>query len=79
VRRGRKRAKGKGKSRAGLEDESDESDEDDEQGWWARLLLGSTHTRSLAVGRTEDRIEARIARGLGNRGGFGGGMEDWAI
>ncbi|KAH9965844.1 hypothetical protein BC827DRAFT_771587 [Russula dissimulans] len=73
------KAKGKGKSRAGLEDESDESDEDDEQGWWARLLLGSTHSRPLSVGRTEDRIEARIARGLGNRGSFGGGMEDWAI
>jgi hypothetical protein len=87
-RRGKKRSgkggQGKGKSKAdALEDASDGSDmsdEDDEMGWWARLLLGSTHPRGLsALGRTEDRIEARIARGPGSRGGFGGGIEDWAV
>jgi len=84
-RRGKKRSgkgggQGKGKSKAdALEDASDGSDEDDEMGWWARLLLGSTHPRGLSLGRTEDRIEARIARGLGSRGGFGGGIEDWAV
>jgi hypothetical protein len=63
-----------------VEDDSDESDDDDfEKGWWARLLLGSGQVRGLSLGRPEDRIEARIARGLGSRGGFGGGMEDWAI
>ncbi|KAI0303999.1 hypothetical protein BC826DRAFT_980898 [Russula brevipes] len=76
--------KGKGKSKIGIDgsDESDDSDSDDdyEKGWWARLLLGSASARSLSLGRAEDRIEARIARGLGNRGGgFGGGMEDWAV
>jgi len=89
ARRGKKRSgkagkgKGKGKSKAdALEDASDGSDgsdEDDEMGWWARLLLGSTHPRGLSLGRAEDRIEARIARGLGSRGGFGGGIEDWAV
>jgi hypothetical protein len=75
------RDKGKGKSRVDvMGDDSDESDESDEdQGWWARLLLGSTHPRGMSLGRAEDRIEARIARGLGSRGGFGGGMEDWAV
>jgi hypothetical protein len=74
------KGKGKGKFRVDLEDESDENDEDDdEKGWWVRLLLGSGSTRSLSLGRSEDRIESRIARGLGNRGGFGGGMEDWAV
>jgi len=80
---GRDKGKGKGKSRVSVmdddSDESDESDGDDEKGWWARLLLGSTHPRNLSLGRPEDRIEARIARGLGSRGGFGGGMEDWAV
>ncbi|KAF8484677.1 hypothetical protein DFH94DRAFT_715223 [Russula ochroleuca] len=85
ARRGKKRSgkgkgKGKGKSRVDVEDDSDESDDDDfEKGWWARLLLGSGQVRGLSLGRPEDRIEARIARGLGSRGGFGGGMEDWAI
>ncbi|KAI0254795.1 hypothetical protein BJV78DRAFT_1182975 [Lactifluus subvellereus] len=83
-RRTKKRSgKGKGRdngiSRVDVEDESDESDEDDERGWWMRLLLGSGSTRSLSLGRSEDRIESRIARGLGSRGGFGGGMEDWAV
>ena len=80
ARRGKKRnGKGKGKSKIdALEDASDGSDEDDEKGWWARLL-GSTHPRNLSLGRAEDRIEARIARGLGSRGGFGGGIEDWAV
>lgn len=90
-RRGKKRSsgkggqgQGKGKSKAdALEDASDGSDgsdDDDDIGWWARLLLGSTHPpRALSLGRTEDRIEARIARGLGSRGGFGGGIEDWAV
>ena len=88
TRRGKRRSrsgrdKGKGKSRVDVmgddSDESDESDEDDDKGWWARLLLGSTHPRGMSLGRPEDRIEARIARGLGSRGGFGGGMEDWAV
>jgi hypothetical protein len=91
ARRGRRRTargkgnnnKGKGKSKIGMgDDESDDSDSDDdyEKGWWARLLLGSASAWSLSLGRAEDRIEARIARGgLGNRGGFGGGMEDWAV
>jgi len=81
ARRGKRRSgKGKGKSKVdALEDGSDGSDEDDEKGWWARLLLGPTHPRSLSLGRPEDRIEARIARGLGSRGGFGGGIEDWAV
>ena len=87
ARRGRKRSgkgqgkgKGKGKSKVdALDDGSDGSDEDDEKGWWARLLLGPTHSRALSLGRPEDRIEARIARGLGSRGGFGGGIEDWAV
>ena len=94
ARRGKKRSgsgkgkgKGKGKSRAAAAadvggDDSDESDDDDdeyEKGWWARLLLGPGQMRGLPLGRPEDRIEARIARGLGNRGGFGGGMEDWAV
>lgn len=87
TRRGKKRggaggkAKGKGKSKS-MDGDSDESDDDDdeyEKGWWARLLLGPGQVRSLSLGRTEDRIEARIARGLGNRGGFGGGIEDWAV
>jgi hypothetical protein len=60
-------------------DGSDGSDEDDAKGWWARLLLGPSHPRGLSLGRAEDRIEARIARGLGSRGGFGGGIEDWAV
>ncbi|KAH9999963.1 hypothetical protein BJV77DRAFT_975535 [Russula vinacea] len=77
---GKGKGKGKGKSRVDVEDDSDESDDDDfEKGWWARLLLGSGQVRGLSLGRPEDRIEARIARGLGSRGGFGGGMEDWAI
>jgi hypothetical protein len=79
---GKGKGKGKGKSGVGVEDASDESDESDddyEKGWWARLLLGSAHPRSQPFGRPEDRIEARIARGLGSRGGFGGGMEDWAV
>ena len=66
----------------GVEDDSDESsDEDDfEKGWWARLLLGPGHVRGMSpIGKAEDRLEARMARGLGSRGGFGGGMEDWAI
>ena len=89
TRRGKKRCgngkgkgKGKGKSRVDvMEDDSDgsDSDEDDEKGWWARLLLGSTYPRGMTLGRPEDRIEARIARGPGSRGGFGGGMEDWAV
>ena len=81
-----KRRSGKGKGRdngisrvVDVEDESDESEEDDERGWWVRFLLGSGSTRSLSLGRSEDRIESRIARGLGSRGGFGGGMEDWAV
>ncbi|KAI9513306.1 hypothetical protein F5148DRAFT_1006949 [Russula earlei] len=79
ARRGKKRSgrsKGKGKSSA---DGEDESDEDDGKAWWARLLMGSAHARASSLGRPEDRIEARIARGLGSRGGFGGGMEDWAV
>ena len=79
-RRGKKRStKGKGKSKIGLEDDSDESEDDDDKGWWERLLLGSSQTRILSLGRPEDRVEARIARGLGSRGGFGSGMEDWAV
>lgn len=84
TRRGKKRGaakgKGKGKSRVEMDGDSDESDDDEfEKGWWARLLLGPGQVRSLSLGRTEDRIEARIARGLGSRGGFGGGIEDWAV
>jgi len=65
-------------------DDSDESDDDDddddfEKGWWARLLLGPGHARGLSIGRHEDHLEARMARGVGSRGGFGGGMEDWAV
>jgi len=80
--KGRGKGKGKGKSRVDVgdgSDGSDGSDEDDEKGWWARLLLGSAHPRGPSFGRPEDRIEARIARGLGSRGGFGGGIEDWAV
>jgi hypothetical protein len=84
--KGKDKIKGKGKARVNrVDDESEGSDRDDEEdeeedrGWWVRLLLGSGSTRSLSLGRTEDRIESRIARGLGNRGGFGGGMEDWAV
>ncbi len=78
---GKGKEKGKGKSRAGVEDNSDESDDDDdiEKGWWARLLLGPGQVRGLSIGRPEDRLEARMARGLSSRGGFGGGMEDWAV
>lgn len=91
ARRGKKRGggggkgKGKGKGKSNVDvlevasDESDGSDEDDAKGWWARLLLGPSHPRGLSLGRAEDRIEARIARGLGSRGGFGGGIEDWAV
>lgn len=84
TRRGKKRGaakgKGKGKTRVEMDGDSDESDDDEfEKGWWARLLLGPGQVRSLSLGRTEDRIEARIARGLGSRGGFGGGIEDWAV
>ena len=78
---GRGKGKGKGKSDVGVEDDSDDSDDDDddfEKGWWARLLLGPGQVRGLSVGRPEDRLEARMARGLGSRGGFGG-MEDWAV
>ncbi|KAH9977693.1 hypothetical protein BGW80DRAFT_1455867 [Lactifluus volemus] len=81
------KGKDKGKARVNLvDDESEGSDRDEEEedeeegkGWWLRLLLGSGSTRGLSLGRTEDRIESRIARGLGSRGGFGGGMEDWAV
>ena len=81
---GKGKGKGKGKSRVGVgvEDDSDESDDDDEfeKGWWARLLLGPGHVRGMSsIGKPEDRLEARMARGLGSRGGFGGGMEDWAV
>jgi len=66
-----------------VEDDSDESDDDDdddfEKGWWTRLLLGPGQVRGLSIGRPEDRLEARMTRGVGSRGGFGGGMEDWAV
>ena len=75
--------KGKGKSKgddaeAAGSDGSDGEDDDD-KGWWAKLLLGSGSARSLSLGRREERVESRIARGLGSRGGFGGGIEDWAV
>jgi hypothetical protein len=80
-RRAKKRSgKGKGKSKSDADVGSDGSDdEDDDKGWWAKLLLGSGSARSLSLGRPEERVESRIARGLGSRGGFGGGIEDWAV
>ncbi|KAI0307080.1 hypothetical protein B0F90DRAFT_1665386 [Multifurca ochricompacta] len=79
-RKAKKRSgKGKGKSKVNVGDDSDESDEDDGKGWWARLLLGSGSTRGRSLSRSEERLETRITRGLGNRSGFGGGIEDWAV
>ena len=80
-RRAKKRSgKGKGKYKTDADPGSDESDdEDDDKGWWAKLLLGTGSARSLSLGRPEERVESRIARGLGSRGGFGGGIEDWAV
>lgn len=72
--------KGKGRYRSDVDAGSDGSDdENDDKGWWAKLLLGSGSARSLSLGRPEERVESRIARGLGSRGGFGGGIEDWAV
>jgi len=63
-----------------MEDGSDGSDsEDDDKGWWVKLLLGTGSVRNLSLGRPEERVESRIARGLGSRGGFAGGIEDWAV
>lgn len=82
-RKAKKRSgKGKGKSKGDNADAgSDGSDgeDDDDKGWWAKLLLGTGSARSLSLGRREERVESRIARGLGSRGGFGGGIEDWAV
>ena len=80
-RRAKKRCgKGKGKTKGDANAGSDGSDdEDDDKGWWAKLLLGTGSARSLSFGRPEERVESRIARGLGSRGGFGGGIEDWAV
>lgn len=87
-RRAKKRSgkgKGKGRSKSDADvgsDGSDGEDDDDDRGWWAKLLLGTGgggSARSLSVGRQEERVESRIARGLGSRGGFGGGIEDWAV
>lgn len=84
--RAKKRSgKGKGKSKgdadaAGSDDGEDEDeDEDNDKGWWAKLFLGTGSARGLSLGRPEERVESRIARGLGSRGGFGGGIEDWAV
>ncbi|KAI0268170.1 hypothetical protein BC834DRAFT_1040245 [Gloeopeniophorella convolvens] len=72
-------ARDKGKSRADGDDDSDDDDDDEEErGWWARLLLGGGGSRGAYVGRAEERIESRMSRGLGSRGGFGG-IEDWAV
>ncbi len=80
-RRAKKRGgKGKGRSKGEMEDGSDGSDsEDDDKGWWVKLLLGTGSVRNLSLGRPEERVESRIARGLGSRGGFAGGIEDWAV
>ncbi|KAH9060919.1 hypothetical protein EDB87DRAFT_1612812 [Lactarius vividus] len=80
-RKAKKRSgKGKGKSKGDDADAgSDGDDDDDDKGWWAKLLLGTGSARSLSLGRREERVESRIARGLGSRGGFGGGIEDWAV
>jgi hypothetical protein len=77
----KRNGKGKGQSKSDAGAGSDGSDdEDDDRGWWAKLLLGTGGSaRSLSLGRPEERVESRIARGLGSRGGFGGGIEDWAV
>ncbi|KAF8272082.1 hypothetical protein EI94DRAFT_1718960 [Lactarius quietus] len=71
--------KGKGKCKGDADAGSDESDDEVDKGWWAKLLLGTGSARSLSLVRSEERVESRIARGLGSRGGFGGGIEDWAV